>query len=50
MLWAWKPKAHSSLQLSVRPHTIGALIITYTVLGVPYSKYSITGPETLLKP
>ena len=26
---------------------LGALIITYTILGVPYYDYSIMGPETL---
>ena len=25
----------------------GALMITYTILGVPYSIYSIMGPQTL---
>ena len=25
---------------------IGALIITYTILGVPYYNYSIMGPKT----
>ena len=29
--------------------TIGALIITYTIVGVPYCKYSIVGPKTLLE-
>ena len=28
---------------------IGALMITYTILGVPYSNYSILGPETLFQ-
>ena len=28
--------------------TIGALIITYTILGVPYYNYSIMGLKTLL--
>ena len=28
--------------------TIGALIITNTILGVPYFKYSIIGPKTLV--
>ena len=27
--------------------SVGALIITYTILGVPYYIYSIMGPETL---
>ena len=27
--------------------TIGALIITYTILGVTYYKYSIMAPKTL---
>ena len=27
--------------------TIGALIIIYAILGVPYYNYSILGPETL---
>ena len=26
---------------------IGAQIITYTILGVPYCKYNIMGPKTL---
>ena len=30
-----------------RRPTIGALIITYTILGVSYHSYSITGPQTL---
>ena len=33
----------------VQPCTIGALIITYTILGVPYYNYSIMGPK-LLRP
>ena len=28
--------------------TIGALIITYTILGAPYEKHGIMGPETLV--
>ena len=28
-------------------YNIGALVITNTILGVPYYTYSITGPETL---
>ena len=28
-------------------YAIGALIITYTILGVPYYKYTIMGPKTL---
>ena len=27
---------------------IGALIITYTILGVPHYTYSIMGPKTLI--
>ena len=30
-----------------RAPTIGALIITYTIVGVPYCNYSIMGPITL---
>ena len=30
-----------------RRPTIGALIITYTILGVSYHSYSIMGPQTL---
>ena len=27
-------------------YNVGALIITYTILGIPYFKYSIVGPNT----
>ena len=32
---------------TVKASTIGALIITYTILGVPYSNYRIIYPKTL---
>ena len=31
------------MELAGSRHTVGALIITYTILGVPYDKYSIMG-------
>ena len=34
-------------QESSSEHTIGALTITYNILGVPYSNYSRMGPKTL---
>ena len=36
-----------SLNENARPTNIRALIITYTLLGVPYYNYSIMGPKTL---
>ena len=29
------------------PSNMGALVITHTILGVPYYSYSIMGPKTL---
>ena len=31
------------------PMTIGAVIVAYTILGVPYCTYSIVGPKTLFE-
>ena len=33
--------------LQLMSSNIGALIITYTILGAPYYNYSIMGPKTL---
>ena len=34
-------------QPALRERNIGALIVTYTILGVPYCSYSIIYPKTL---
>ena len=39
--------ARCSVGLSGLEVHIGALIVTYTILGVPYYKYSIMGPKTV---
>ena len=35
------------VQISLMIGSIGVLIITYTILGVPYYNYSTLGPKTL---
>ena len=37
----------SDRQMSVNNNNIGALIITYAILGVPYYNYGMLGPQTL---
>ena len=44
LLKVWATRSQCG-QISL--HNIGALIITYTILAVPYYNYSIMGPKTL---